>query len=129
MEQPQGSIDNGKLNFVCKLKRGLYRLKQAPRIWFERLANHLKVVRFKQSLADASIFVMNNKNGSHYFLICRWFDNITCNNDEFICEVKKKLLCEFEMKDLVSSNIFWVSNSLSAQFDWCFHRRSICLIC
>jgi hypothetical protein len=33
MKQPEGYVVSGKEEFVCKLKRGLYGLKQSPRIW------------------------------------------------------------------------------------------------
>ena len=100
IEQSEGFKDSANPEFVCKLKRGLYGLKQSPRIWFERLANYLKVVSFKQSLAYASVFVMNAKND--IVIIVLYVDDLimTSNNDDSICEIKKKLSPQFEMKDL-----------------------------
>ena len=34
MEQPKGFVDETKLNYVYKLHKSLYCLKQAPRAWF-----------------------------------------------------------------------------------------------
>ena len=100
IEQPERFKDSTNPEFVCKLKRGLYGLKQSPRIWFERLANYLKVVSFKQSLAYASVFVMNAKED--IAIIMLYVDDLimTSNNDDSICEIKKKLSTQFEMKDL-----------------------------
>ena len=41
IEQPPGFEDDKNLNHVCKLKKALYDLKQAPRAWYERLRNFL----------------------------------------------------------------------------------------
>jgi len=37
VEQPKGFIDPNFPNHVYKLKKALYALKQAPRVWYERL--------------------------------------------------------------------------------------------
>jgi hypothetical protein len=36
MDRPEGFIVPGKENYVCKLKRSLYGLKQSPRQWYKR---------------------------------------------------------------------------------------------
>ena len=76
---------------MCKLKRGLYGLKQAPRIWFERLANYLQIVGFKQTLADASVFIMNDEKD--IIIIVLYVDDliVTSSNSGLIYAIKKKL--------------------------------------
>ena len=37
MTQPKGFEDLSKPHYVCKLKKALYVLKQAPRAWYEKL--------------------------------------------------------------------------------------------
>ena len=37
MRQPEGFIEKGKEHLVCKLKKGLYGLKQSGRVWHETL--------------------------------------------------------------------------------------------
>ena len=36
MLQPPGFQDPTRLNYVCKLKKAIYGLKQSPRVWFEK---------------------------------------------------------------------------------------------
>ena len=100
MEQPQGFKDNVNPDYVCKLKRGLYTLKQSPRIWFERLRNYLRIINFKQSCADASVFMNDGKYGK--IIIVLYVDEliITSDNDELIQKIKHNMSNEFEMKDL-----------------------------
>jgi len=41
VEQPSGFVDSTHLDFIFKLEKALYDLKQAPRVWYERLSGFL----------------------------------------------------------------------------------------
>lgn len=41
IEQPEGFVAHNKEIYVCRLKRMLYRLKQVPRAWYERIDTYL----------------------------------------------------------------------------------------
>lgn len=41
MDQPRGFINTDYPDFVCKLNKVLYGLKQTPRVWFNRLSDSL----------------------------------------------------------------------------------------
>ncbi|KAG6433008.1 hypothetical protein SASPL_104611 [Salvia splendens] len=56
MKQPLG-FEQGGPHLVCKLKKAIYGLKQASRAWFFTIHSMLISLGFKQSRADASMFI------------------------------------------------------------------------
>ena len=62
MEQPQGYEESDRKQYVCKLFKSLYRLKQAGRKWYDVLFRALSKIRFKQSEADLAVFHVHKDN-------------------------------------------------------------------
>lgn len=58
MQQPPGFINSDFLHLVYKLRKSLYKLKQAPRAWFDKLFQALHNFGFKQSSYNASLFAL-----------------------------------------------------------------------
>ena len=56
IEQPKGFVAHGKETHVCKLKKELYELKQAPKVWYERIDTYLQKMGFVKSEADANLY-------------------------------------------------------------------------
>ena len=56
MSQPNGFVTKGKEQYVCKLKKSIYGLKQSPRCWNNSLDLHLKEMGFTQSTSDPCIY-------------------------------------------------------------------------
>ena len=50
MAQPEGFIKVGKEDYVLRLKKALYRLKQAPRAWNYKLDYTLNSMGFKKKI-------------------------------------------------------------------------------
>ena len=62
VEQPKGFEDPHFPNHVLRLKKALYSLKQAPRVWYDRLSHSLLDIGFKMGYADRTLFVKNDEN-------------------------------------------------------------------
>ena len=52
IEQPKGFQDPHFPNHVLRLKKALYRLKQAPKAWYDRFTTYLLDHGFKRSQAE-----------------------------------------------------------------------------
>jgi hypothetical protein len=62
MEQPPDFKDEEYSNHVYKLHNALYRLKQAPRAWYECLRDFLIQNSFKIGKIDSTFFTRNVDN-------------------------------------------------------------------
>ena len=54
-EQPQGFEIEYKVTHVCKLKKALYGLNQAPRSWYGRIDSFLTSLGFTQCKVDPNL--------------------------------------------------------------------------
>ena len=56
MEQPKGSVVSDLEHLVCKLKKSLFSLKQAPRQWYKKFDDFIQLVGFSKSDEDHCLF-------------------------------------------------------------------------
>lgn len=105
MVQPPGFTNPSFLQHVCKLKKAIYGLKQAPQAWFSRLSTLLQL-GFVGSKADSSLFLYRNKNVTMYLLI--YVDNIiiTASIPVAITELLQLLSADFAVKELSDLHYF-----------------------
>lgn len=54
-------------NYVCKLQKSIYGLRQSPRVWFQQLCDFLISIGFKESLSDQSLFIFSDNKVMGYF--------------------------------------------------------------
>lgn len=83
---------------VCKLRKSLYGLRQAPRCWFTKLAAALKKYGFVRLYSDYSLFTYQRKDVRLTLLV--YVDNLIIAEIGSVAELKKYLGRCFRMKDL-----------------------------
>ena len=71
MSQPEGFIDPNRPNYVCKLNKSIYGLKQSARCWNSTLDEFLTSSGYQRSAADECIYIkqIKNSNGKISFVI------------------------------------------------------------
>ncbi|GJZ93893.1 putative ribonuclease H-like domain-containing protein [Tanacetum coccineum] len=91
--QPPGFEDPDHPNKVYKVVKALYGLHQAPRAWYDTLANYLLCNGFERGINDQTLFIKRHKG--HILLVQIYVDDIIFGS------TKKELCDEFEklMKD------------------------------
>ena len=106
MPQPEGFKDKNRPNYICKLEKALYALRQALRAWFDKLKGALSSWEFKNSNSDTSLFFKRVESKIVIMLI--YVDDIiiTRNDSQGIAEVIKDLNTSFALKDLENLNFF-----------------------
>jgi len=93
-------------DYVCKLKKALYGLRQAPWAWFRRFNSFLLSHGFVCSNADPFMFILYT--GSHIFVLLLYVDDIilTDNSSSLLHSFISTLSNRFAMKDLANLHYF-----------------------
>lgn len=93
-------LPSASANLVCKLKKSLYGLRQAPRTWFDKLSSTLLQMDFKQSKTDYSLFSKHSSNSITLILV--YVDDLLLSGNclNSINSLKGMLAQNFHMKDL-----------------------------
>jgi hypothetical protein len=99
IEQPQGFEVEDRKTHVCRLKKALYGLKQAQRAWYGRIDSFMMSLGFTKSKINYNLYfkVMND---DPVILLLYVDDLFLIGEEKSITDFKKKLVVEFEMKDL-----------------------------
>ncbi|KAJ4728619.1 Retrovirus-related Pol polyprotein from transposon TNT 1-94 [Melia azedarach] len=101
MTQPDGFQVPGKEDYVCKLKKSLYGLKQSLRQWYKRFDSYMIEIGYTRSPYDCCVYYSKVTNGSLIYLVLYVDDMlIVAENKSDVQKLKHLLSVEFEMKDL-----------------------------
>ena len=106
MMKPPGFIDKDRPDHVCRLRKPIYGLKQAPCSWYLSLKQHLLHTGFVNSNADASLLI--HLHGSNITYVLVYVDDIlvTGNNPTIISQVLTAFANRFSIKDPVDLHYF-----------------------
>ncbi|GKE91798.1 retrovirus-related pol polyprotein from transposon TNT 1-94, partial [Tanacetum coccineum] len=74
VSQPEGFVDPDRPYHVYRLKKALYRLKQAPRVWYDTLSKFLLAQGFSKGVVDPTLFI--RKTGKHTLHVQIYVDDI-----------------------------------------------------
>jgi len=95
VSQPPGFENHEFPNHVFKLDKALCGLKQAPRVWYERLSNFLTENGFQRGKVDNTLFLKSK--GEHLLIVQIYIDDtifgITHND---LCDAFSKLMSRNE---------------------------------
>ncbi|KAK5773310.1 hypothetical protein PVK06_049616 [Gossypium arboreum] len=101
MTQPDGFKVAGKENWVCKLTKSLYELKQSPRQWYKRFDQFMKGQRYTRSKFDHCVYFQKLQEGTFIYLLLYVDDMLIASKSKIEIErLKTQLNLEFEIKDL-----------------------------
>jgi len=90
---------HNKDSHVCKLKNALYSLKQAPRVWYDKIDGFLQSLGFNKSSVDPNLYFKVVENQP--LILVLYVDDIFLTWEENqLSSCKRELISKFEMKDL-----------------------------
>ncbi|KAK8933850.1 hypothetical protein KSP39_PZI015291 [Platanthera zijinensis] len=101
VSQPEGFIEEGKEELVCRLRKALYGLKQSARAWNQKIDSYLRKNGYIKSKNDPSLYTKYFEN-QEYLLLCLYVDDLIFigSTPEIVRGFKKTMKEEYEMSDL-----------------------------
>ena len=105
MKQPASYVDKENPDYICKLNRSIYGLKQAARNWNSAIDTFLKERDYKKWSADSCLYIksVEGKDGKiHFVILALYVDDILwfSNNTEMLKKEKEALAKRFKVEDL-----------------------------
>lgn len=106
MKQPEGYNETDKPDYVCKLLKSLYGLKQSARVWNKTIDELLKRMGLTQSNADPCLYM--RKVGEKVFYVIVYVDDliVCCMAETEFKEFLKVLQANFKITDLGDVKLF-----------------------
>ena len=101
MQQPEGHVDPIHPDYVCKLLKSLYGLKQAAQLWNQLLSKTLRAAGYQQLLTDTNCFVKTDQQGTTAIIGVHVDDLlIATRTDALIKQTIRDLQQHFQIKEL-----------------------------
>jgi hypothetical protein len=105
VEKPLGFETREMKTHVCRLKKDLYGLKEAPKAWYGRIESFLMSLGFTKGSADPNLY-FKVEDGEPMILLMYVDDLFQTGAENLITYCKRKLVAEFEMKYLGMMHYF-----------------------
>ena len=122
MEQPLGHEQSDRKQYVCKLYKSLYGLKQAGHKWYNALCRTLSEIKFRWSSADPAVFYVH-QGTDIVVLVCHIDDcTITGSSHDLVQSYKDKLKGRYSLTDLGA--VKWL---LGIKITWDLEARTVTL--
>ncbi|GJS94967.1 putative ribonuclease H-like domain-containing protein [Tanacetum coccineum] len=104
--QPSGFEDPNHPDKVYKVVKALYGLHQAPRAWYDTLANYLLCNGFQRGKIDQTLFIKRHKG--HILLVQIYVDDIIFGSTkkEFCDEFEKLMKDKFQISSMGELTFF-----------------------
>ena len=106
VKQPEGFLIEGREEWVLRLKKALYELKQAPRAWYFKLHKCLLSLGFTKIRHEQAVYVKSSSD--HKLIVGVYVDDliITATRSEDVKIFKARMAEKFEMSDLGSLSLY-----------------------
>ena len=111
MDQPQGFVIGDPKLLVCKLKKSIYGLKQAARVWYLAVRKLLESFGWKVTSIDMCLFIKTSKTGKIMLLALYVDDTAIVVHKDDVEEWnhdKELIKKQFKIKDI--GELFWILN-------------------
>jgi hypothetical protein len=101
MSQPPGFESHSQPNYVCRLHRSLYGLKQSPRLWFQKFNNFMLSHGYSRLLSEPNIYIRHNHTSNRLLVVALYVDDIPIvGTPSEITQAKLELSKAFSITDL-----------------------------
>jgi hypothetical protein len=119
MEQPEGFQLSDNPNFVYKLKKSLYGLKQAHHAWYYRLNKYLQYKGFKRGTIYNNLYIKTK--GNDFLIVLVYVDYIIfrSNNASLVQWFAFAMQSEFEMS-MIGELPFFLGLQITQRFEGIF---------
>ena len=89
---------------VCKLKKALFGLKQAPRLWYDHIDKFFQTIQLHRSLNDCNLYIASDNK----LLLLLYVDDIliVSKDPSRIKAIKEQLHAQYKMNDLGEARRF-----------------------
>ena len=113
MVQPENFLSEDPKKMVCKLKKSIYRLKQASHQWYPKFHQVIVSFGFEINMVDECVY--HKFSGSKHIFLVLYVDDIllAINDIGLLHETKRFLSNNFKMVDLGEASFV-----LGIKIDW-----------